>query len=80
MMGLNDMTLSFVIPCYHLSSVFVPYSLVLFELIGVDPWFQHAFLLGYTAGEYFHCSYEYLFWQHSDVLVVFMPLIVIWSS
>jgi hypothetical protein len=45
MVRLNEMTLSFNIPCHHLSSIFIPYALMLFELMGVDPWFQRAFLL-----------------------------------
>jgi hypothetical protein len=61
-MGSNNMMLSFDIPCYYLPSILIPYSLVSLELVGVDPWFQHAFLLIRVIWEYFHCSREYLFW------------------
>jgi hypothetical protein len=59
---LNELALSFDVPRYYLSSVFVPYSLMFLELMGVDPWLQRAFLLSHKVGEYFHCPYKYLFW------------------
>jgi hypothetical protein len=62
MVRLNEVMLSFDIPCYYSSAVFIPYSLVLFELMGVDPRFQRAFLLNRSVQEYFHRLYKYLFW------------------
>jgi hypothetical protein len=53
MVRLNEMTLSFNVPCHYLSSILIPYTLVLFELMGIDPWFQRAFLLNSGIREYF---------------------------
>jgi hypothetical protein len=61
MMGLNEVMLSFDIPCYYLLSVLVPYALVLLQLMGVYPCFQRVFVLCCIIGKDFHDSDKDLF-------------------
>ena len=65
------------ISCDYLAVVLPPFPLSLDKVVGVYPRFQGSFILGWKCLE---GSDEYLFWKDNDILVVFLPLIVVSSS